>query len=180
MALKGNESLNHEQVKLFFDRIETDRETAAVCDYHKTVNKDHGRVEIRECWAADALGWLEGRDRFKGLCSICVVKSQRTVHEQTSTRYLQYTLSLPADTEQLAHLVRAHWCIENSLHWVLDAVFREDYRRKRKDYCAENLAILCHVTLKVLKQGKTCQRSIAGKRLLAGWDIDYMEVLFNR
>jgi predicted transposase YbfD/YdcC len=180
LALKGNKSLHHEQVKLFFDQIETDRETPALCDYHKTVNKDHGRIEIRECWATDKLDWLEGRERFNGLSSICVVKSQRTIGEQTGTRYLYYISSLPADAEQLAHLVRAHWGIANSLHWILDLAFREDECRKRKDNSAENFAILRHITLNLLKQEKTCKRSIAGKRLLAGWDTSYMEkVLFS-
>ncbi|MFP4705393.1 MAG: ISAs1 family transposase, partial [Spirochaetaceae bacterium] len=114
------------------------------------------------------------------LSSICVVKSQRTIGEHTSTRYLYYISSLPADAGQLAHLVRGHWGIENSLHWVLDLAFREDECRKRKDNSAENFAILRHITLNLLKQEKTCKRSIAGKRLLAGWDTNYMEkVLFS-
>jgi predicted transposase YbfD/YdcC len=180
LALKGNKSLHHEQVKLFFDGIETEQETAAVCDYHKTVNKDHGRIEIRECWATDDLQWLEGRQRFKNLRSICAVKSQRIIGDKTSTRYLYYISSLPAEAERLAHTIRAHWGIENSLHWVLDVAFREDECRKRKDNSAENFAILRHITLNLLKQEKTCKRSIAGKRLLAGWDSNYMEkVLFR-
>jgi len=180
LALKGNKSLHYEQVKLFFDQIETDREIAGLCDYDKQVSKDHGRIEVRECWATEELSWLEGRERFKGLSSICVVKSQRTIGEHTTTRYLYYISSLPADAGQLAHLVRVHWGIENSLHWVLDLAFREDECRKRKDNSAENFAILRHITLNLLKQEKTCRRSIAGKRLLAGWDTNYMEkVLFS-
>jgi len=180
LALKGNKALHHEQVKLFFTDIETDTATAGRCDYHKTVNKDHGRIEIRECWATDKLDWLQGRERFKGLRSICVVKSQRVIGEHTSTRYLYYISSLPADAQQLAAAIRAHWGIENSLHWILDLAFREDECRKRKDNSAENFAILRHITLNLLKQEKTCKRSIAGKRLLAGWDTDYMEkVLFS-
>ena len=88
--------------------------------------------------------------------------------------------SLLTEAEQLARLVGAHWGIENSLHWVLDVAFREDECRKRKDNSAENFAILRHITLNLLKQEKTCKRSIAGKRLLAGWDTSYMEkVLFS-
>ena len=107
LALKGNKSLHHEQVKLFFDQIESDREIAGMCDYHKTVDTDHGRVEIREGWATDQLSWLEGRERFKGLASICVVKLQRTIGEHTTARYLYYISSLPSDAGQLAHLGRA-------------------------------------------------------------------------
>jgi len=66
------------------------------------------------------------------------------------------------------------------LHWALDVAFREDECRKRKDKSAENFAILRHITLNLLEQEKTCKRSIAGKRLLAGWDTSYMEkVLFT-
>ena len=68
----------------------------------------------------------------------------------------------------------------HSLHWVLDIAFREDECRKRKDHSAENFAMLRHITLNLLKQEKTCKRSIAGKRLLAGWDESYLEkVLFQ-
>jgi predicted transposase YbfD/YdcC len=180
LALKANKILHYEQVQLLFDRIETDRETAKLCDYHKEVAVDHGRVEIRECWATEQLQWLHGRERFKDLRSICVVKAQRTMGETTSTRYLYYISSLAANAERLAHAIRSHWGIENSLHWVLDVAFREDECRKRKDNSAENFAVLRRITLNLLKQEKTCKRSIAGKRLLAGWDTGYMEkVLFN-
>ncbi len=77
-------------------------------------------------------------------------------------------------------IVRSHWAIENSLHWVLDIAFREDEYRKRKDNSAENLAILRRITLNLLKQEKTCKRGTAGERLLAGWDeSDLEKVLLN-
>ena len=81
--------------------------------------------------------------------------------------------------ELIGEVIRKHWGIENSLHWVLDIAFREDECRKRKDNSAENFAMLRRITLNLLKQEKTCKRSIAGKRLLAGWDESYLEkVLF--
>lgn len=180
LALKANKTLHYDQVKLYFEDIENDTETAAACDYHRTVDKDHGRIEIRECWATDDLHWLHKRERFKNLTSICVVKSQRIIGEETTTRCLYYISSLPADAERLSRVIRAHWGIENSLHWVLDVAFREDECRKRKDNSAENFAILRHITLNLLKRETTCKRSIAGKRLFAGWDTSYMEkVLFG-
>ena len=180
LALKRNRIGLYEPVKLFFDDIEEDKRSSALCDYSKSVNKDHGRIEIRECWATEQIDWLEAAGSYKGLRSICAVKSQRIIGEQTSTRWLYYVSSLPARAKTLAHTIRAHWGIENSLHWVLDVAFREDECRKRKDNSAENFAILRHITLNLLKSEKTCKRSIAGKRLLAGWDTSYMEkVLFN-
>jgi hypothetical protein len=101
---------------------------------------------------------------------------------------------LPADGKTVGAAIRSHWGIENSLHWSLDMAFREDECRKRKDNSAENFALLRHITLNLLKQEKTCKRNsagssrlpivgircIAGKRLLAGWDTNYLEkVLFQ-
>ena len=180
LGLKANKISLYEPVKLFFDDIEQDKRTSAMCDYSKSVNNDHGRIEIRECWATEQIDWLEAAGRYTGLRSICTVKSQRIIDGEATTRWLYYISSLPADAEKLAHAIRAHWGIENSLHWVLDVAFREDECRKRKDNSAENFAILRHITLNLLKREKTCKRSIAGKRLLAGWDTSYMEkVLFS-
>lgn len=180
LAVKGNQETLHEQVGLYFQDIETDKRTAAESDYDKTVEVDHGRIEIRECWASSKIQWLDGRENWKGLKSICAVKAQRIIGEKTSTRWLYYISSLPPEAKSSAHIIRSHWGIENSLHWVLDVAFREDECRKHKDNAGENFAILRHLTLNLLKQEKTCKRSIAGKRLLAGWDTAYMEkVLFE-
>lgn len=76
--------------------------------------------------------------------------------------------------EEFAKYQRSNWGIENSLHWVLDVAFREDDSRVRKDNAPENLSILRHMTLNLLKQEKTRKRGIKGKRLLCGWDNDYL------
>ena len=134
------------------------------------MNNDHGRIEIRECWATDRIDWLEAAAKYERLRSICTVKSQRIIDGDATMCWLYYISSLPAHAEKLAHTMRSHWRIENSLHWVLDVAFREDECRKRKDISAENFAILRHITLNLLKREKTCKRSIAGKRLLTEWD----------
>lgn len=175
LAVKGNQSSLEEDMKLFFEDIEADQRAQGPVNYEKTVSKDHGRIEVRECWASDNVGWLAQKERWKGLRSLCMVKSKRTVGETCSEERRYYISSLPADAKALAQIVRTHWGIENSLHWVLDVAFREDECRKRKDHSAENFAALRRLTLNLLKQEKTCKRSIAGKRLLAGWDTSYME-----
>lgn len=181
LALKGNQSTLHDDVQLFFEGTPPEPKAAEGIDYHKSdVDKDHGRIEIRECWATGKIDWLESKPKWKGLQSICMIKAHRTIGEVTTEETRLYISSVPPDAERLEQTVRAHWAIENSLHWVLDMAFREDECRKRKDHSAENFAILRHITLNLLKQEKTCKRSIAGKRLLAGWDEGYMEkVLFQ-
>jgi len=88
------------------------------------------------------------------------------------TRY--FISSLPADAKAILKAKRSHWKIENQLHWVLDIAFREDECRVRKDHAAENLAVLRHMALNLLKNEKTAKGGIHAKRLQAGWNNDYL------
>lgn len=106
------------------------------------------------------------------MAKITARRSSGTQGATTEDRY--YSSSLGGDARQMAGAIRAHWGIENSLHWVLDIAFREDESRVRKDHGAQNLAILRHMTLNLLKQETTLKRSIHGKRLNAGWKEDYL------
>lgn len=181
LALKGNQSTLHEDVELYFrDMKPNDDQHKQRVDYHKSVEKDHGRLETRECWATEEIGWLEAAKKWKGLRSICMVKAKRGIGDTESEEIRHYISSLPAEAAKLSEVIRAHWGVENSLHWVLDIAFREDECRKRKDNSPENFAILRHITLNLLKQETTCKRSIAGKRLLAGWDQSYLEKILFR
>jgi hypothetical protein len=81
---------------------------------------------------------------------------------------------------RLAQAIRSHWRIENSLHWVLDVAFREDESRKRKDNEPENLTVVRHIALNLLESEKSLKRSIAGKRLAAGWDDGYLKTVLSK
>ena len=180
LALKGNQETLRDDVELYFQDAEEQDFGIAEFDYNKTVDKDHGRIEIRECWVTDDIDWLSMKEQWAGLQSICMIKTQRIIGEEHSGETFFYISSLKPLAELIGETARKHWGIENSLQWVLDVAFREDECRKRKDHSAENFAILRHVTLNLLKQEKSCKRSIAGKRLLAGWDEGYLEkVLFQ-
>jgi predicted transposase YbfD/YdcC len=179
LALKGNQSRLHDDVQLYF-QDEPPQEATKEIDYHKSVDKDHGRIEVREYWSTEGIEWLDEAGKWTGLRSICMEKTRRIIGEEESQSTRYFISSLPSEARRLGETIRAHWGIENSLHWVLDVAFREDECRKRKGNSAENFAVLRHITLNLLKQEKTCKRSIAGKRLLAGWDTRYMErVLFK-
>ena len=75
---------------------------------------------------------------------------------------------------QLEHAIRAHWAVENNLHWVLDMAFDEDSNRTRQGYSASNLAVIRHIALNLIKKEKASKVGVKTKRLKAGWDNDYL------
>lgn len=145
--------------------------------HFKTVNKGHGRIETRECWAIDReeyLSLIRKREQWEGLKSIVRIVSQRQMGEKVEVQTRYYIASLPADAKVILQAKRSHWKIENQLHWVLVIAFREDESRVRKDHSAENLAVLRHMALNLLKNEKTAKGGIHAKRLQAGWNNEYL------
>ncbi len=102
------------------------------------------------------------------------VDAERTVGARTTTESRYFISSLPANAQHLARIIRAHWAIENSLHWVLDVAMHQDHTRIRTGHAPENLAILQQLALNLLKQERTEKLGIKNKRLAAGWDHDYL------
>lgn len=173
LAVKGNQETLAYDVQAAFEP--TTREFAP--HYAKTVNKGHGRIEIRECWATDApdvLAFIQDYKSWSGLRSLVKISSERRLPTKTEydTRY--FIASLPPDPAHLLQVVRSHWQIENAFHWVLDIAFREDESRVRKDHAPRNLALLRRLALNLLKREVSLKVGIKAKRLRAGWDAPYL------
>jgi len=175
LALKGNQGTLKDDVELYFEGIDGKNYDRQIFDYDKHVEKDHGRIEIRECWSTENIEWLSQKDDWENLQSISLVRSTRIIGDNEATEDRLYISSLNADAKKHNFVIRKHWGIENSLHWVLDMVFDEDHCRKRKNHSAENFAIVRHVALNLLKQDKTPRLSIIRKRLKSGWESYYLE-----
>lgn len=176
LAVKENQTTLYEDLVESFADVPPD----VTLDYHRTVNKGHGRIEIRECWVTaepDILAFINDYKLWPGLASLVKVTSQRQIQGESSQETRYFISSLSPDAERLLATVRAHWQIENGLHWVLDMAFREDENRTRKGHAPENLALIRHLTLNLLKQDTTIKAGIKAKRKRAGWDHDYLLAL---
>ncbi|MDR0917536.1 MAG: ISAs1 family transposase [Oscillospiraceae bacterium] len=167
LALKGNHSSLHDDVRLYF-------ESEPIANTKQTVEKGHGRVETREYFLETEIGWLYGRERWAGLAAIGAVKSTVMVKGKTvaETRYFLTSLT---NIDDFTRAVRAHWGIENQLHWHLDVTFGEDSSRVRNKNAAEGWNVLRKLALEHLKRQQFGKISIKGLRKLAGWDSGFLE-----
>jgi predicted transposase YbfD/YdcC len=177
LALKENQPHLYEDVTRLFGDLEASQMSAYPYDYAESFDNTHGRAEKRQCWTIaerEVVQYLRGANRWPKLT--CVVRVRREYLEgQEKKREDRYFLSsLPGQAKQLLWAVRAHWSVENNLHWVLDIAFREDDSRVRKDNGPQNFTVLRHIALNLLKQEKTSKRSIKGKRLHAAWNTEYL------
>lgn len=177
LALKDNHPRLHDEVRRLFAWGEAEGAKDLACSFHQSQEYDHGRQEVRRCWATEQVHWLDETDEpqsWAGLRSVVKVESQRTIAGKVSRECRFFLSSLPADAKHIVSAVREHWGIENGLHWVLDMAFTEDASRVRRDHSPQNLATLRHLALNLLRQEKTDKNGVKNRRLRAGWDNDYL------
>jgi predicted transposase YbfD/YdcC len=183
LSLKGNQGTMQAEVEELFaalplEKIADGRTVPeAPCDFHQTVDGDHGRIETRRCWCTADVAWFADRDQWKGLASFGMVEAKRETKGKVSRERRYFISSLSGDdAAQFLQATRDHWGIENRLHWTLDVTFREDYARARTKNAAENLAALRRFALNLLKSETSEKKlSIRSKRLMAGWSGDYLK-----
>lgn len=169
LSLKRNQGSLQDDVKTYFDSPLLPE--VAV----QTIDGGHGRIETRTLRVSDKIDWLKKEHDWTGLNSILAVTAKREVGENVTEETRYFISSLTADDPgKLERAVRAHWSIENNLHWVLEVAFDEDSNRTRKGNSAANLAVTRHIALNLIKAEKTAKVGVKTKRLMAGWDNDYL------
>ena len=166
LALKGNHPQLFEDVKWLFEQCDD-------APHWFSTERGHGRTEAREVWLLDDLSFLEDTSAWRDLAGIARVRCTREIKGELSVNDRYFLTSL-TDVNALAHAVRAHWGIENSLHWILDVAFDEDANRARTEHAQANLVTLRHLALNQLKRETSLKASIKTKRMRAGWDDDYL------
>jgi predicted transposase YbfD/YdcC len=177
LSVKENQGHLFEDISVLFAVDQAQNFKYTSLEYAQTTNKDHGRIEVRECWSTsnpEYLNLIRDKQNWIGLSSIAMVVCTRII-EGKETRHIRfYISSLPSNAQRILQIVRRHWAIENELHWVLDVALNEDHSRVRKDQAPENLAVLRHIALNLLKQEKTAKGGIHAKQLQAAWKEDYL------
>lgn len=179
LALKANRPATFKDVAEFF----ADPPPASVERFH-TIDGDHGRIENRRHYVCHDVGWLFSDRRyphdvaFPGLAMIAMVDAETERDGKTSRERRYYLSSAKLDAKTFAKAVRAHWGIENHLHWVLDVVFHDDLARLRTGHGPENMAVVKHIAMNLVHVAKPIT-SLKNRRKLAGWDLDYLETLIR-
>ena len=170
LALKGNQESMNDGVRLFLDDPATDVAQAS------QTNKGHGRIETRTASISSDVAWLQERRQWPGLAAVGKITARRQEGGHSSVESRYYLLSQAFSPERFNQIARAHWGIENQLHWVLDVVFNEDQSRNRKDNSPDNLALLRKLALNLARL-EPSKGSMRGKLKRAGWDNTYLATL---
>lgn len=176
LALKDNHPTLSEEVRLWLDtEVRRNR-----LPEHETVDKDHGRLEVRRYALSAEVAWLAQKPEWTGLQAVGRVESLRTVGGTTTTEYRYYLCSF-ADLTRFAEAVRGHWAIENGQHWVLDVQFGEDAHRARTEASAENLALVRRMALNTLRHNGPSKDSLRRRQLRASLNDEYRsQLIFGR
>jgi len=172
LALKGNRGPLHKRVKALFEDAAA-RGFSEVRTHASASKKAHGRTEER---VVRVLALKESPAGWKDLRCVAMIDRTRRTTQKTTTERSYYITSLNPNAKTIASAIRAHWGIENNLHWVLDVAFDEDSRRIRDERSAENWALMSRLALMMLKRSPD-RLSVALKRKKAAWDRSYLAQL---
>jgi predicted transposase YbfD/YdcC len=176
LALKGNQGTLREDVELFVAEQKANGFKDTEISRHQTIDGDHGRIETRTTTVIHDVAWLQERHAWPGLNRVVMVESTREIGDKIERETRFYITSLVWLAQQIGPVIRSHWAIENSLHWVMDMVFRDDECRVRTDHAPANFTTLKHMAHNLIRKAPG-KDSLRLKRKVAAWDDDFLASL---
>jgi predicted transposase YbfD/YdcC len=180
LAVKDNQPRLAESIEDFWRSFRAHPAIHTPHRFAESVEKDHGRIETRRCFVFDQLECLDNPRQWKGLRCFAMIESERAIGDKTTCERRLYISSLPPDAHRIAHAVRAHWSVENRLHWTMDVAFNDDQMRARTKAAAHNLAVLKHITLNLIRIDPIKRKGgIKARRLIAATSDIYRTQLLG-
>jgi predicted transposase YbfD/YdcC len=176
LALKGNQGLLCEDVELFAAEQKANGFKNTTISRDQTTDGDHGRIETRTTTVIHDTAWLQERHDWPGLKGVVMIESIREINDKIERETRFYVTSLVLLADQLGPIIRSHWAVENSLHWVMDMVFRDDECRVRTDHAPANFTTLKHMATNLLRRVPS-KHSLRARRKVAAWDDDFLATL---
>jgi predicted transposase YbfD/YdcC len=180
LAVKDNQPRLAESIQDFWHCFRAHPALHTPHSFTESVEKGHGRVETRRCYAFGQLECLANPRQWPGLRSFAVIESERLIGDKTTIEQRFYISSLEPDAVRLSQSVRTHWTVENRLHWCMDVVFQDDQMRARIGFAAHNLALLKHITLNLIRLDPVKRKGgLKARRLIASTSDDYRAQLLG-
>jgi predicted transposase YbfD/YdcC len=176
LALKGNQGSLREDVEVFVAEQKTNGFKDTTISQDQTVDGDHGRIETRKTTVIHDVAWLQDHHNWPGLNGLVMVESIRQIGDKTETDIRFYITSLVFAAALVGPIIRSHWAIENSLHWVMDMVFRDDECRVRTENAPANFTTLKHMAHNLIRNAPG-KDSLRLRRKVAAWDDDFLASL---
>jgi predicted transposase YbfD/YdcC len=179
LALKGNQGSLREDLEIFVAEQKAGRFADTKISHDTTIDGDHGRIETRTTTVIHDVEWLQQRHEWPGLKAVAIVDSRREIDGKTEHETRFYLTSLAMIAAFLGPVVRSHWAIENSLHWVMDMTFRDDECRVRTDHAPANFTTIKHMAHNLLRTASS-KDSMRLRRKVAAWDDDFLARIIAR
>ncbi len=179
LALKGNQGSLRADVELFATEQKARSFADTTITRDTTVDGDHGRIETRTTTVIHDVAWIQERHDWPGLEAVVMVESRREINEKIESETRFYLTSLVMVAALMGPVVRSHWAVENSLHWVMDMVFRDDECRVRTEHAPANFTTIKHMAHNLLRTANS-KDSLRLRRKVAAWDDDFLAALIKR
>ncbi len=176
LALKGNQGTLRADVELFVAEQKANGFSDTTISRDQTVDGDHGRIETRTTTVIHDVGWLRQRHAWPGLNGVVIIDSRREIDGKVERETRLYITSLNLPAKSLGAIVRSHWAVENSLHWVMDMLFRDDECRIRTEHAPANFTTVKHIALNLTRRAPG-NDSLRVRRKVAAWDDEYLASL---
>ena len=178
LALKGNQGTLRDDVELFAAEQKASGFADSKISQDTTVDGDHGRIETRKTTVIHDVEWLQERHNWPGLKAAVMVESTREIQGKIEQETRFFLTSLVMVAALLGPVIRSHWAIENSLHWVMDMVFRDDECRVRTEHAPANFTTIKHMAHNLIRKAPG-KDSLRLKRKVAAWDDDFLASIIS-